>query len=64
MVERLKNGSLLALVACFGLGVWSSHAQSPRDPFSKWRPTRELAGVRYVGSDVCVQCHKGLAAKR
>ena len=64
MVERLKKRLLLALIACVSLGIWSSHAQSPRDPFSKWRPTRELAGVRYVGSDACLQCHKGLAAKR
>ena len=64
MVERLKKSSLLALIACFSLGLWSSRAQNQRDAFSKWRPTRELAGVRYVGSDACLQCHAGLAAKR
>jgi Cytochrome c554 and c-prime len=24
---------------------------------SKWRPTQEYPGVRYVGSDACAQCH-------
>jgi hypothetical protein len=26
-------------------------------PFSRWRPTRELPGVRYVGSARCAECH-------
>jgi hypothetical protein len=30
---------------------------------SRWRPTRELPGVGYVGSSACAQCHTDHAAK-
>ena len=28
-----------------------------RTPLSKWRPTQEYPGVRYVGAKTCAQCH-------
>jgi len=63
MVERLKKIQLVVLAA-ISLSLGSARAQEGRDAFSKWRPTHELAGVRYVGSDACVQCHTGWAARR
>ena len=27
------------------------------NPFKNWRPTREIAGVEFVGSQKCLQCH-------
>ena len=42
----------------------SSRGQNQRDTFSRWRPTHELAGVNYVGSAACAQCHAPLTAKR
>jgi len=67
MSPRARKILLLVatLVPAFGLGLLStSRGQNQRDPFSKWRPTHELSGVRYVGSRACVQCHAGLGAKR
>jgi hypothetical protein len=67
MAQRITKTLLLASVAVFTLGLWlmsSSRGQTQRDAFSKWRPTHELAGVRYVGSGACAQCHNPLTAKR
>src|ERR1041385_760529 len=60
---------IFALAGVVGLafGVWwltSSHVHAQRDAFSKWRPTHELAGVSYVGSAACAQCHSSLTNKR
>src|SRR5258707_5329078 len=63
MTERVKKILVLALV-CFVFGLSLTLAQSQRDAVSKWRPTHELAGVRYVGSAACAQCHAALSAKR
>jgi hypothetical protein len=49
----------IALAICFG-GWYSLRGQNRRsasNAFSKWRPTRELAGIRYMGNEVCAQCH-------
>lgn len=65
MSTRLKT--LLSGFVVFALGFWSlpsDRGQNPRDAFSKWRPTHELAGVKYVGSAACAQCHAPLTAKR
>src|ERR1041385_1833145 len=55
---------ILVLTAVICLALTSSYAQTQRDAFSKWRPTHELAGVNYVGSAACAQCHAPLTAKR
>ena len=60
MAKRVKNTLVLIGFVFFTTTLWlslSSRAQSQRDPFLKWRPTHELAGVRYVGSATCNQCH-------
>lgn len=67
MAKRVKKTLVLIGVVFFTTILWlslSSRAQSRRDPFSKWRPTHELAGVRYVGSGACAQCHAALTAER
>src|SRR5580765_4446466 len=64
MTERVKRTVLLASLACLTFSLSLTLAQGPRDAFSKWRPTHELAGVAYVGSAACVQCHTTLGARR
>jgi len=67
MAKRIKKTLLVISIVFFTTTLWlalSSQAQSKRDPFSKWRPTHELAGVRYVGSSTCNQCHAALTAGR
>jgi hypothetical protein len=62
MTARIRKTLVLIGLACFSLSL--TLAQSQRDPFSRWRPTHELAGVRYVGSNACAQCHAPQATKR
>src|SRR6266403_6156922 len=64
MALRVKKILWLSGLACSAFGLSLTLAQSRRDAFSRWRPTHELAGVRYVGSEACAQCHAALAAKR
>ena len=67
MAKRVKKTLVLISIVFFTTTIWlslSPRAQSQRDPFSKWRPTHELAGVRYVGSSTCNQCHAALTAER
>src|SRR5260370_38011892 len=67
MAQRVKKTLLLSSFVVFTLGIWllpSSRGQNQRDPFSRWRPTHELAGVRYVGSSACARCHVEQGAKR
>lgn len=67
MVKPVKKTLLLIGIVFFATTLWLSLsilAQNKRDPFSKWRPTHELAGVRYVGSSTCNQCHAALTAGR
>jgi hypothetical protein len=67
MAQPVRKTLLLFAIVFFTTTMWfsfSSPAQSPRDPFSKWRPTHELVGVRYVGSATCAQCHAALTAGR
>jgi hypothetical protein len=67
MAKRVKKTLVLASIVTFVLGLCpalSSRAQSQRDAFSRWRPTHELAGVRYVGSNACAQCHAPQTTKR
>jgi Cytochrome c554 and c-prime len=67
MSLRVKKTLLLISLVAVILGPWllsTSRGQSQRDAFSKWRPTHELPGVRYVGSGACAQCHAPLTAKR
>jgi hypothetical protein len=67
MLQRVQKMFLLVGTVCFAFILWSlssSHAQAQRDAFSKWRPTHELAGVNYVGSATCAQCHAPLTNKR
>jgi len=67
MTKRIGKNLLLTSLFVLILGLWLlpiSRGQNQRDAFSKWRPTHELAGVRYVGSGACAQCHAPLAAKR
>src|SRR2546423_14463416 len=67
MPQRVKKTLFCTAVICFAFTVtllasWRAHAQ--RDAFSRWRPTHELAGVNYVGSAACAQCHAPLTTKR
>ena len=64
MAERVKKTVVLAGLACVAFSLSLVLAQGPRDVFSRWRPTHELAGVRFIGSAACVQCHTALAANR
>src|SRR3989440_2405648 len=67
MPQRSQKIPALAGIIGFAFGCWlltSTGAQAQRDAFSKWRPTHELAGVNYVGSAACAQCHAPLTAKR
>jgi Cytochrome c554 and c-prime len=64
MAEPVKKTLMVTGLACFVFGLSLTFAQNRRDPFSRWRPTHELAGVRYVGSAACTECHAALAAKR
>jgi hypothetical protein len=67
MAQRVSKTLLLTTLVVATVGVWllpASRGQNQRDPFSKWRPTHELAGVRYVGNSACAQCHAPLTAKR
>ncbi len=64
MAARLKKILIVTGLAWFAFGLSLTLAQSQRDPFSRWRPTHELANVRYVGSAACAECHSALAAKR
>src|SRR5438309_10048221 len=67
MAQRVKKTLLLTSLVVFTLGLWllpSSRGQNQRDAFSKWRPTHELTGIRYVGSSACAQCHIQQTAKR
>src|SRR6266576_3202519 len=66
-LHQYQKTLLLASLVVFTLGLClslSSLAQNLRDPFLRWRPTHELAGVRYVGSNACAQCHAAQTAKR
>jgi hypothetical protein len=50
----------LALWAVVRLGSSSlsdGQVQMQRNPLSDWRPTDDSAGIRYVGSRACAQCH-------
>ncbi len=65
MSDRIKVKSMMAGLVFLTMTLWPfSRAQSQRDAFTKWRPTHELATVRYVGSSACAQCHAPLTAKR
>jgi hypothetical protein len=64
MAEKVRKILLLTALVCFAFTLSITLAQSQRDSFSKWRPTHELGGVRYVGSDACAQCHVAQTAKR
>ena len=67
MSDRVKKILIVTTAMYCLVIVWkmpSSLGQKPRDAFSKWRPTHELAGVRYAGSNACAQCHAPLTGKR
>jgi hypothetical protein len=64
MAARVKKALVLIGLACFAFSFSLTLAQSQRDTFSRWRPTHELTGVRYVGSGACAQCHAPLTARR
>ncbi|HMG76410.1 MAG TPA: multiheme c-type cytochrome [Pyrinomonadaceae bacterium] len=67
MAQRVKKTLLLISLVVFTFGLWllpSSRGQNQRDPFSRWRPTHALNGVRYVGSGACAQCHVQQTTKR
>src|SRR3989442_12514187 len=66
MTQRVRKTLVRSGVICFALSVslLTSSPSQQRDPFSRWLPTPELAGVNYVGSTACAQCHAPLTAKR
>lgn len=64
MVVRIEKTlalvtSLLCAVICFwSVASLRGQNQIPgENALSKWRPGREVAGIRYVGSDACAICH-------
>ncbi|HVG17841.1 MAG TPA: multiheme c-type cytochrome [Blastocatellia bacterium] len=60
-----KTLLLIPLVICAALCSGSLRGQGraqQNDPLSRWRPTRDYSGVRYVGSKVCAQCHQSKAS--
>jgi hypothetical protein len=67
MPRRVQKIVFLGGIICFALSLWllaTLHAHAQRDAFSRWRPTHELAGVNYVGSAACAQCHAPLTNRR
>ncbi|MGA9995885.1 MAG: multiheme c-type cytochrome [Pyrinomonadaceae bacterium] len=58
-----KFFALAALALCAVVCLWSPRALHGQDqtqgnsPLSKWRPSHEAFGIRYVGSNACAQCH-------
>jgi hypothetical protein len=64
MTRRFKKALLFAGFAVLLFSLSLTRVQSQRDAFSRWRPTHELAGIRYVGSAACAQCHTTQSAKR
>ncbi|HEY3037757.1 MAG TPA: multiheme c-type cytochrome [Pyrinomonadaceae bacterium] len=67
MTHRVTKAIASTILVLCVVGFWTSlspRGQNQNRALSRWRPTRELAGVRYVGSSVCAQCHTGQAAKR
>jgi hypothetical protein len=59
--RRILFNSAILAVAISSSGWYWLNAQNrvtTHDPFSKWRPTRELVGAGYAGGQVCLQCHK------
>jgi hypothetical protein len=65
MAQRATKTVLLTIFVAVTFGLLATlRGQAQRDAFSRWRPTHELAGVAYVGSGACAQCHAPLTAKR
>ncbi len=64
MTARVRKALMLIGLVLFAFGLSLAFAQSQPDAFSRWRPTHKLAGVRYVGSNACTQCHAAQTAKR
>lgn len=62
MVKRIKVGFILvALAACVTLALAAHSSSVPPvaqggSPLSRWK-ARDYAGLRYVGSKVCAECH-------
>ena len=67
MTDRVKRMLVLISLGFFSFSLWLSpllRGQGQRDAFSKWRPTHELAGVGYIGSHACAECHAAYEATR
>jgi hypothetical protein len=56
-MTRLKRILALFALASYAVVAYAGGMQKPSSPLSDWRPARDTAGVRYVGSAVCAQCH-------
>lgn len=56
---------LILITFAFGgffifINSFITHGQirtSENNPFAKWRPTKEIAGIEFVGSQKCLECH-------
>ena len=64
MSDRIKKALALSLLAiCIGFTFGSARSQRGQgqaqgdNPLSKWRPTSDHSGLRYVGSRACAGCH-------
>jgi hypothetical protein len=54
---KLAGICVFLLFCCFMLaGYWTSEAQST-SLLARWRPRKEVADVRFVGSETCALCH-------
>lgn len=69
MTDSIKKTLFLFIIAfCFSLYAWSPRVlrgqgqMQGNSPLSKWRPSHEAFGIRYVGSQACAQCHTHEAA--
>jgi uncharacterized membrane protein len=49
---------ICAVIILAGLHLPSTQGQMQRSsPLSKWKPASDFSGLRYLGSNVCAQCH-------
>ena len=37
--------------------MYGQTRSAKNDPFANWRPTEEIAGIKFVGNQKCIQCH-------
>jgi hypothetical protein len=61
VIQRVLSAAALALMTVF-FGAQDRRPQP--SPLSNWKPFQRVAGVRYVGSQVCARCHPAQASSQ